>query len=241
MLVFYLAAIDNDESKNKFEYIYHKYYRFMLRTASSIIRDSSLAEDAVHETFVQLLKEIDSLRIDNEKSLQSYLYRQQKARHPKGGQAVTIGFAFFIKMCRSPYRVRGGQFRVKPSGLLPLSKRKSHPAKNYRTNRSLRCRRGHQSIRFQSHCSTHFGRCPFDFILLIGQTSDSRAICFFVEPVHPTDETPAIWNRTFRIKRPFIVRRARVSQKGGNFIRFHFRKKRTIADSFFVCHLYLRF
>lgn len=74
MLVFYLAAIDNDESKNKFEYIYHKYYRFMLRTASSIIRDFSLAEDAVHETFVQLLKEIDSLRIDNEKSLQSYLY-----------------------------------------------------------------------------------------------------------------------------------------------------------------------
>lgn len=74
MLVFYLAAIDSDESKNKFEYIYRKYYRFMLRTASSIIRDSSLAEDAVHETFVQLLKEIDSLRIDNEKSLQSYLY-----------------------------------------------------------------------------------------------------------------------------------------------------------------------
>ena len=50
MLVFYLAAIDSDESKNKFEYIYRKYYRFMLRTASSIIRDSSLAEDAVHET-----------------------------------------------------------------------------------------------------------------------------------------------------------------------------------------------
>ena len=50
MLVFYLAAIDSDENKNKFEYIYHKYYRFMLRTASSIIRDSALAEDAVHET-----------------------------------------------------------------------------------------------------------------------------------------------------------------------------------------------
>ena len=28
----------------------------------------------MHETFVQLLKEIDSLRIDNKKSLQSYLY-----------------------------------------------------------------------------------------------------------------------------------------------------------------------
>lgn len=74
MLVFYLAVIDSDEGKDKFEYIYHKYYRFMLRTASSVIRDSSLAEYVVHETFVQLLKEIDSLRIDNEKSLQSYLY-----------------------------------------------------------------------------------------------------------------------------------------------------------------------
>lgn len=74
MLVFYLAAIDSDENKNKFEYIYRKYYRFMLRTASSVIWDSSLAEDVVHETFVQLLNEIDSLRIDNEKSLQSYLY-----------------------------------------------------------------------------------------------------------------------------------------------------------------------
>ena len=74
MLVFYLAVIDSDEGKDKFEYIYHKYYRFMLRTASSVIRDSSLAEDVVHETFVQILKENDSLRIDNEKSLQSYLY-----------------------------------------------------------------------------------------------------------------------------------------------------------------------
>ena len=42
MLVFYLAAIDSDESKNKFEYIYRKYYRFMLRTASSIIRDKDV-------------------------------------------------------------------------------------------------------------------------------------------------------------------------------------------------------
>ena len=85
MLVFYLAAIDSDESKNKFEYIYRKYYRFMLRTASSIIRDSSLAEDAVHETFVQLLKEIDSLRIDNEKSLQSYLYILTRKRERRRG------------------------------------------------------------------------------------------------------------------------------------------------------------
>lgn len=74
MLVFYLASLDDDAEKDKFEYIYRKYYLFMLRTASSIIKNSSLAEDAVHETFVQLLNEINTLRIDNEKALKSYLY-----------------------------------------------------------------------------------------------------------------------------------------------------------------------
>lgn len=38
MLVFYLAALDSDDDKNKFEYIYRKYYRFMLHTAAGIIK-----------------------------------------------------------------------------------------------------------------------------------------------------------------------------------------------------------
>ena len=37
MLVFYLAALDSDDNKNKFETIYRKYYRFMLHTAAGII------------------------------------------------------------------------------------------------------------------------------------------------------------------------------------------------------------
>lgn len=52
MLVFYLAALDSDDNKNKFETIYRKYYRFMLHTAAGIIKNPTLAEDAVHETFV---------------------------------------------------------------------------------------------------------------------------------------------------------------------------------------------
>ena len=68
MLVFYLAALDSDDNKNKFETIYRKYYRFMLHTAAGIIKNPTLAEDAVHETFVQLLREIDTLRIDNSAS-----------------------------------------------------------------------------------------------------------------------------------------------------------------------------
>lgn len=80
MLVFYLAALDSDDDKNKFEYIYRKYYRFMLHTAAGIIKNPTLAEDAVHETFVQLLRGIDTLRIDNERALKSYLYMVTRER-----------------------------------------------------------------------------------------------------------------------------------------------------------------
>ena len=47
MLVFYLAALDSDDDKNNFEYIYRKYYRSMLHTAAGIIKHPTLAEDAV--------------------------------------------------------------------------------------------------------------------------------------------------------------------------------------------------
>lgn len=77
---FYLAALDSDDDKNKFEYIYRKYYRFMLHTAAGIIKNPTLAEDAVHETFVQLLRGIDTLRIDNERALKSYLYMVTRER-----------------------------------------------------------------------------------------------------------------------------------------------------------------
>ena len=80
MLVFYLAALDSDDDKNKFECIYRKYYRFMLHTAAGIIKNPTLAEDAVHETFVQLLRGIDTLRIDNERALKSYLYMVTRER-----------------------------------------------------------------------------------------------------------------------------------------------------------------
>ena len=80
MLVFYLAALDSDDDKNNFEYIYRKYYRSMLHTAAGIIKHPTLAEDAVHETFVQLLRGIDTLRIDNERALKSYLYMVTRER-----------------------------------------------------------------------------------------------------------------------------------------------------------------
>lgn len=80
MLFFYLAALETDEQKSKFEYIYCTYYKFMLKVASTVIKDKILAEDAVHETFIQILREIDLMRIENEKELKTYLYILTKER-----------------------------------------------------------------------------------------------------------------------------------------------------------------
>ena len=74
MLALYLAALETDEQAAKFEYIYNQYFNFMWKTAFSIAHDSNYAEDAVHETFLQIIKEIDLLRLENEKELKSYLF-----------------------------------------------------------------------------------------------------------------------------------------------------------------------
>lgn len=74
MLQFYLAALETDEQKMKLELIYSSYYQMMLKVATQIIRDPDLAEDAVHETFLQILNEIDHIRIDDKKQLKSYLF-----------------------------------------------------------------------------------------------------------------------------------------------------------------------
>lgn len=74
VLIFYLSSIEDPKQKNKFEYIYNNYFRFMYQIAFSVIGSADLAEEAVHEIFLQILKEIDSLRVDSARGLKSYLY-----------------------------------------------------------------------------------------------------------------------------------------------------------------------
>lgn len=74
MLALYLATLETNEQTAKFEYIYKKYFHFMWKTAFSITHDSNYAEDSVHEAFLQIIKEIDFLRLENEKELKSYLF-----------------------------------------------------------------------------------------------------------------------------------------------------------------------
>lgn len=58
---------------SKFEHIYTKYRGLMFYTAKGVLQDSYLAEDAVHETFLDIIRIIDSIRANNEKELSQFL------------------------------------------------------------------------------------------------------------------------------------------------------------------------
>lgn len=66
MLIFYTTFIDEEKEKTKFECIYEKYHRLMLKVAYEILKDQMRAEDAVHNSFLKIIKHLDKLEMENE-------------------------------------------------------------------------------------------------------------------------------------------------------------------------------
>jgi len=61
MLPIYLAMLDGEEEKNNFESLYFTYRKLMFHIAKSILNDEGLAEDAVHQAFLKILKNFDKV------------------------------------------------------------------------------------------------------------------------------------------------------------------------------------
>ena len=59
MMSFHLSIIDTEEDKTKFEVIYEKYHKLMFYVANQILKDNYLAEDAVHDSFVKFIENLD--------------------------------------------------------------------------------------------------------------------------------------------------------------------------------------
>lgn len=55
----YLMMIDVEDDRRKFVVLYEKYRCLMMTVAISILKDNYLAEDAVHEAFIKVAKNID--------------------------------------------------------------------------------------------------------------------------------------------------------------------------------------
>ena len=56
MLQFYLQLLETEEDKKRFTKLYETYRKIMHWTATGILHDEHLAEDAVHEAFLRIIK-----------------------------------------------------------------------------------------------------------------------------------------------------------------------------------------
>lgn len=61
MLLFYLTLTDAPEKKTKLEQIYNEYKRLMQYIAYEILKDNDLAEDAVHQAFLRIIRHLDGI------------------------------------------------------------------------------------------------------------------------------------------------------------------------------------
>lgn len=79
MLTFYLTLADSPEEKSKLECLYILYKKRMWYTANQILNDAFDAEDAVHNAFVGIAKNIDHIK--DPKSSDAFAYVITATKH----------------------------------------------------------------------------------------------------------------------------------------------------------------
>lgn len=68
-MIAYMAMIEDPKEHSKFEEIYIKYRDFMLTVADSILHNTDDNEDAVHDAFVSVIKNLSKIQeIDSSKT-----------------------------------------------------------------------------------------------------------------------------------------------------------------------------
>ena len=60
-MLIYLSLLDSEEEISKFELIYNTYKKQMYYTANNILKDSHLAEDAVHNAFLRIINNLEKI------------------------------------------------------------------------------------------------------------------------------------------------------------------------------------
>lgn len=78
MLVVYLNIIDEQNDKNKFEKLYLKYRSKMYYVAMSVLHHQQDAEDALHNAFLAIAKNIKKIKDVDSNETAVYLFRTAK-------------------------------------------------------------------------------------------------------------------------------------------------------------------
>ena len=73
MLPIYLGLLDLQEDKELFTMIYTRYKQPMMQEAMRILKDRSLAEDAVQEAFLDIVRHFDKVRTYDERHLRGHV------------------------------------------------------------------------------------------------------------------------------------------------------------------------
>ena len=61
MILFYTVPLETEAEKTKFELLYEKYHKLMLYVALEMLNNQMAAEDAVHSSFLKLIKHLDRI------------------------------------------------------------------------------------------------------------------------------------------------------------------------------------
>ena len=60
-MIAYLQLLDTQQEKTVFAVLYEKYHRQLYNRAMHLVKDSAVAEDLVHETFLKVTKKMDKI------------------------------------------------------------------------------------------------------------------------------------------------------------------------------------
>lgn len=61
-MLIYLSMIETEEDKSKFVQLYETYKNLMFYVSNRILNDEYLAEDAVHQTFIKIIENLDKIK-----------------------------------------------------------------------------------------------------------------------------------------------------------------------------------
>jgi len=73
MLTFYLALIDEESDKEKFEKIYYAFHQQMIQVAYGVLHNYESAEDAVQNAFIGIAQRISSIRMEDKSAVKAYV------------------------------------------------------------------------------------------------------------------------------------------------------------------------
>lgn len=78
MLALYTSLIEDENDREKFNILYHTYRKRMLFTADSVLHNKEDAEDAVHDTFIKIARNMKSIGNPDSNETLSYVLKAAK-------------------------------------------------------------------------------------------------------------------------------------------------------------------